>query len=83
MVKNADVFLFGSLASRDESSQNTLLELLKVAKYKVFDINLRKPHYIEKFLIEFMNKADLIKFNDEELFEVSQFMGSNTFIGTK
>lgn len=76
LVKKADIFLFGSLASRDESSKKTLLQLLKVAKYKVFDINIRKPHYIEKTLIELMNKADLIKFNDEELFEVSRFMGS-------
>ncbi len=76
LVKKADFFLFGSLAYRDESTKKTLLQLLKVAKYKIFDINLRKPHYTEKTLIEFMNEADFIKFNDEELFEVSRFMGS-------
>ena len=76
LVKKADFFLFGSLASRDESTKKTLLQLLKVAKYKIFDINLRKPHYTQESLIEFMNEADFVKFNDEELFEVSWFMGS-------
>lgn len=77
LVKNTDVFVFGSLASRDESTKKTLLELLKLAKYKIFDINLRKPHYSEEALVEYMNEADFIKLNDEELYEVSRFMGSN------
>jgi fructokinase len=77
LVKNADVLVFGSLASRDESTKKTLLQLLKVAKYKVFDVNLRKPHYTENTLVEFMNISDFIKLNDEELYEVSRSMGSN------
>lgn len=76
LVKNADFFIFGSLASRDESTKKTLLQLLKVAKYKIFDINLRKPHYTEKTIVEFMNEANFIKLNDDELYEVSSFMGS-------
>lgn len=76
LVKNTDVFIFGSLASRDESTKKTLLQLLKVAKYKIFDVNLRKPHYSEDTLVEFMNEADFIKLNDEELYEVAHFMGS-------
>lgn len=76
LVKSADIFVFGSLASRDESTKKTLLQLLKVAKYKIFDVNLRKPHYSEDTLVEFMNEADFIKLNDEELYEVARFMGS-------
>ncbi len=76
LVKNSDVFIFGSLASRDESTKKTLLQLLKVANYKIFDVNLRKPHYSEDTLVEFMNEADFIKLNDEELYEVARFMGS-------
>jgi fructokinase len=77
LVKDADFFVFGSLASRDESTKKTLLQLLDVAKYKIFDVNLRVPYYTEATLIEFMNAADFIKFNDDELYEVSRFMGSN------
>lgn len=76
LVKNADLFLFGSLASRDESTKKTLQQLLKIAKYKIFDVNIRKPHYAESTLVEFMNEADFIKLNDEELYEVASFMGS-------
>lgn len=76
LVKNADFFVYGSLACRDESTKKTLLQLLKVANYKIFDINLRKPHYTENTLLEFMNEADFIKFNDEELYEVSRYLGS-------
>ncbi|WP_298365063.1 carbohydrate kinase [uncultured Lutibacter sp.] len=76
LVKNADIFVFGSLASRDESTKKTLLQLLKMANYKIFDVNLRKPHYSQDTLVEFMNEADFIKLNDEELYEVSRFMGS-------
>jgi len=76
LVRNADFFIFGSLACRDESTKKTLLQLLKVANYKIFDINLRKPHYTENMLIECMSEADFIKFNDEELYEVSHNLGS-------
>ena len=76
LVKNSDFFVFGSLAARDELTKNSLRQLLEVANYKIFDINLRAPHYTEDTLIEFMNAADFIKFNDDELYEVSSFMGS-------
>ena len=36
LVKNADFFIYGSLASRDDSSKKTLLQLLNVANYKIF-----------------------------------------------
>jgi len=70
-VKKADVFIFGSLVCRDEISRNTLFHLLESANYKVFDINLRPPHYQKEVLQQLMQKADFIKFNDEELFEIA------------
>ncbi len=75
-VKEADAFVFGSLAARDDSSRNTLFNLIETAQYKIFDLNLRPPHYSEDVLVYLMDKADFIKFNDDELYEVSQMMGS-------
>src|SRR6478735_5484331 len=75
-VSEADVFIFGSLICRDEESRSTLNALLKIAKYKVFDTNLRAPYYTTDVLIELMMKADFIKLNDEELFEISKKMDS-------
>lgn len=76
IVKNADVFVFGSLVARDIVSKETLKTLLNYANYKVFDVNLRPPFYTLELLMEFMKIADFIKFNDEELYEISKKIGS-------
>lgn len=76
LVKQADAFVFGSLSTRDEVSKKTLYKLLEFSDYKIFDINLRPPFYDKDLLIELMQKADFIKLNDDELYEVSAFMGS-------
>ncbi|WP_157208346.1 carbohydrate kinase family protein [Mariniflexile maritimum] len=75
-VKNSDAFVFGSLAARDESSRNTLFKLIELANYKIFDLNLRPPYYTKDLLIKLMNEADFIKFNDDELYEVSGYLDS-------
>ncbi|WNH13225.1 carbohydrate kinase family protein [Thalassobellus suaedae] len=75
-VKMSDAFVFGSLITRDEVSRDTLYRLIELAKYKVFDLNLRPPYYSKEVLLYLMNKADFIKFNDDELYEVSKSMGS-------
>jgi fructokinase len=72
----ADVFIFGSLICRDEESRSTLNALLEIAKYKVFDANLRAPYYTTDVLIELMMKSDFIKLNDEELYEISRKLNS-------
>jgi|25BtaG_2_1085352.scaffolds.fasta_scaffold00401_1 fructokinase len=75
-VEEADIFIFGSLVCRDEISRNSLFELLPTAKYKVLDFNLRPPHYTRKLLCDLINKADFIKFNDDELFEIAEILDS-------
>jgi len=75
-VSESDVFIFGSLICRDEVSRSTLYELLDKAKYKVLDANLRAPYYTTEVLVELMSKADFIKLNDEELWEISRKLDS-------
>jgi fructokinase len=75
-VSKSDVFVFGSLACRDEVSRTTLYSLLDVANYKVMDANLRAPYYTTEVLIELMGKADFIKLNDEELRKISRELDS-------
>lgn len=77
-VANSDAFVFGSLVARNSTSRNTLYELLKVANYKIFDANLRAPYYNTDLLSYLMNKADFIKLNDDELFEIAEELGSKT-----
>ncbi len=75
-IANADAMVFGSLVCRHLVSHQTLLDLMNLAKYKIFDVNLRAPFYTKELLIELMNKADFIKFNDDELYEISEYMNS-------
>ena len=75
-VKNSDALVFGSLVCRDETSYNTLLSLIKIAKYKIFDVNLRAPFYGIELLNNLMLKSDFIKFNDDELYEISEYLNS-------
>jgi len=67
IVSEADIFVFGSLICRDEVSRSTLFHLLKKAKYKVLDINLRVPFHTINILLDLMQKADFIKLNEDEL----------------
>lgn len=75
-VKKADALIFGSLVCRDSVSHQSLLEIINYAKYTVFDVNLRAPFYTKELLINLMMQADFIKFNDDELYEISEYMNS-------
>lgn len=76
LVANAAVLIYGSLVCRDSVSRLALEELLKNDVYKVFDVNLRKPHYSYDVIEKLMHSANFIKFNDEELLEIAAVMKS-------
>lgn len=67
LIRQAEYFVFGSLACRSEVSRHTLFLLLEQAKTKVLDINLRAPHYQTALLEELLQKSDILKLNDNEL----------------
>ena len=74
-VKMAPFFLFGSLAARGSYNRITLDRLLEIAGTKIFDANLRQPHYDISMIYELMQKADFIKLNNEELEEICSVLG--------
>jgi fructokinase len=76
-VARSKVFVFGSLACRNSVSKNTLFELLKVAHFKVFDVNLRPPYFSQEILRALMSNANFIKFNEEEIELIAKDLGSN------
>jgi len=76
LVADADVLIYGSLVCRDTVSKQSLEELLLNNVYKVFDVNLRPPHYTQAAIENLMGSANFIKFNDEELLEIATGMGS-------
>lgn len=78
LVSRADYFIFGSLASRNEVSKNTLFRLLESARHKVLDINLRAPHFNQKIVEELISKADFLKINLAELELISDWFSNYT-----
>jgi len=74
-VKNAQVMVFGSLVSRCETSKNALLTLMENARLRVLDVNLRKPFFSKDLLVELLQKAQIVKMNDDELAIISTWLG--------
>lgn len=65
--------VFGSLATRNEVSRHTLLALLKGKRTLVFDVNLRPPHYTREGLTELLHHCHILKLNEEELAQISEW----------
>ena len=75
LVAGADALLFGSLAARTPATRETLYRLLPHARLKVFDVNLRPPHYSRDLVTYLLQHADLVKMNEHELAEVMSWFG--------
>ena len=70
VARNAQAICFGSLAQRSETSRNTIHDFLDAAPkdaLRVFDINLRQHWYTADVIAESLNRANILKINDEEL----------------
>ncbi len=66
----ADAVCFGSLGQRSAPSRETIRRFLAETRrdcLRVFDINLRRPHYTPDLVIESLDAANVLKLNDEEL----------------
>ena len=75
VIKASDAFVFGSLGSRNEVSRSSLLKMLEHARYKIFDVNLRTPHYSQDLVSELLGRADMVKINAAELHIISAWNG--------
>ena len=65
-----EAICFGSLAQRCEVSRKTIHAFLDAAPkeaLRVFDINLRQNWYTAEVIAESLNRANVLKINDEEL----------------
>lgn len=71
LVRQSDLFVYGSLAARSPQTHDTLRALLAVAQRRVFDVNLRPPHYERETVEELLRQADIAKLNEHELAELS------------
>lgn len=79
-VKHADAICYASLSQRQDESRKTLRKILSRNKpgcLKVFDLNLRPPFIDQTSILESIEWADVIKFNEEELATVSSWFNTN------
>lgn len=78
LATEADAVCFGTLAQRDEISQQTIWEFLENTKpycLRVFDINLRQSFYKKETIVKSLELANVLKLNDEELPIVADYLG--------
>lgn len=67
-ARSAGVIVYGTLASRFNTSRKTLLFLLEnSAALKVLDVNLRPPYDRKEIVEELLYTCDIAKVNEEEL----------------
>jgi fructokinase len=67
IAEKASAIIYGSLACRDKTTRDTLLNLLDETKaIKIFDVNLRAPHYTLSTIETLTARADVVKMNEEE-----------------
>jgi len=77
LAEEASVFVFGSLAARSPATRETLYRLLQTARLKVFDVNLRPPHYSRDVVTYLLQQANIVKLNEHELAEIMGWFGAS------
>jgi fructokinase len=66
-AEQASAIIFGSLACRNEVTRDALLNLLnETTALKIFDVNLRAPHFTLSTIETLTARADVVKMNEEE-----------------
>jgi fructokinase len=83
LVKEADVFVYGTLAARSAQSRETLYALLDDARLKVFDVNVRPPHFDRETAEHLLEKADIVKLNEHELAILAEWFDINHDVETQ
>ena len=85
IARNAQAVCFGSLEKRSERSRDTIQAFLNATPMdalRVFDINLRQSWYTAEVIAESLQRANILKINDEELDVVAtMLLGESTIPG--
>ncbi|HCY42437.1 MAG TPA: carbohydrate kinase [Prolixibacteraceae bacterium] len=66
-AKTSGLIIYGTLASRNPETRNTILQLLENDVVKLIDVNLRQPYDTREIVEQLILKSDIVKLNDEEL----------------
>ncbi len=66
-AKQAGLLIYGSLASRNPLTRETLMSLLDYDGVKLIDVNFRNPYDSQEVVEKLLAKTDIVKLNDDEL----------------
>ena len=80
IVAESDAFVFGTLGARHPESLATLLKLLRHPTLRVFDANLRPPHYSFEVIETLLGYTDILKINEDELEVFAAHFGTEATI---
>lgn len=75
IAKTPGYLVFGSLASRNEVSRETLFSLLDGGRTLVLDINLRPPHFEQELVELLLHHCQILKINEAELALIGDWLG--------
>ena len=77
LISESDAFVFGSLACRNSVSKDSLLKMIPLSSFTVFDLNLRQPYYTMELISHLLGQVELAKFNDEEVILVAEHFSND------
>jgi fructokinase len=68
LISESDIMVYGSLAQRSPDSKRTIQRLLgRHNGTNIFDINLRPPFNDRRLITQSLERADILKLNEDEL----------------
>lgn len=72
-AKRSGLMIYGSLASRNPLTRETIMSLLEYDGVKLIDVNFRKPYDSQEVVEALLQKTDIVKLNDDELVVFAQW----------
>jgi fructokinase len=73
IARTTGVVIYGSLASRNERTRNTIQSVLGYNSLKLIDVNLRPPYDSQEVVEPMIGYADIAKMNEEELITIASW----------
>ncbi len=78
-AESAGVIVFGTLASRNEITRQTLKSLLNTKAYRILDVNLRPPYDRREVVEMLISKSDFIKMSINEMATIAKWIDLTWF----
>lgn len=75
LARASDALVFGTLGQRAAASSAAILNLARVARFRVFDPNLRAPYIDRALTLRSLSLAHLVKLNEDECAIFGEWLG--------